>query len=127
MFDEYVELITDEIKTLDESLNNFKDELLENFKDEDIKEKFEDSNSSLELMTTDDNEIEENQLIEIDLLVVQLENINTNLNTLIEQNDEIVNSIAATNKSNIEGFWVIFISIIISLGLKIFFDNLLKW
>lgn len=123
MFDEYVNQITDEIELVNQSILEVKDFLEEN---KDAKIESIDSDDSIELSAESLILIDDEDNI-LQSLNDNFEIMAINLETIVNQNNELLESVNISDQHNVQGYWFLFISIVVIVGLKIFLDNIMKW
>ena len=128
VFKKYKDEIKESIKSISEKQEETNDLLIEIkdiYQEQQVDSEVDPLEEDTEEKETESEVYEEDQEGElIDLLIDQ----HHELMELVDSNNEtLVALLEETNKANVEGYWLITIVLVLAIGFKIFFDNILKW
>lgn len=128
VFKKYKDEIKESIKSISEKQEETNDLLIEIkdiYQEQQVDSEVDPLEEDTEEKENESEVYEEDQEDElIDLLIDQ----HHELMELVDSNNEtLVAVLEETNKANVEGYWLVTIVLVLAIGFKIFFDNILKW
>lgn len=128
VFKKYKDEIKESIKSISEKQEETNDLLIEIkdiYQEQQVDSEVDPLEEDTEEKENESEVYEEDQEDElIDLLIDQ----HHELMELVDSNNEtLVAVLEETNKANVEGYWLVTIVLVLAIGFRIFFDNILKW
>ena len=132
-----LELIAEQQKLTNETFDNYIKKQSETVRESEKKEALRLEAEKKEAEENEDTEedievLEEDTLLSNyeDLYEIYIQNANKhseNQETLITQNNEMIDLMTKSHKSNVEGNWAIVITLIVALGFHYFINQFSKW